>query len=101
MEGTPLSKRLLLLSDRIGRDSDDLGKILMKNFLYAVARAEETPLCVMLMNGAVRLACEGSDSVDDLRILAEDGVEIKACGTCLDFLGVKDGRRGGCASRRR
>jgi selenium metabolism protein YedF len=86
----PMAKRLLLLSDRIGRDSDELGAILMKNFLYAVARDTEAPQCVMLMNGAVRLACQGSNSLDDLSLLAEKGVEIKACGTCLDYLGLKD-----------
>ncbi|PKQ15203.1 MAG: hypothetical protein CVT67_10740 [Actinobacteria bacterium HGW-Actinobacteria-7] len=85
-----MAKRLLVLSDHIGRDSDELGHILMQNFLYATARNSEPPLCVMLMNGAVRLACEGSSSLDDLRLLAEKGVDIKACGTCLDFLGLKD-----------
>ena len=85
-----MAKRLLLLTDRIGRDDAELGKILMKNFLYSVARNDDAPECVMLMNGAVRLACEGSDSVDDLKLLAENGVAVKACGTCLDFLGLKD-----------
>jgi intracellular sulfur oxidation DsrE/DsrF family protein len=42
------------------------------------------------MNEGVRLVCEGSDSLDDLRILTEKGVAVKACGTCLDFLGLKD-----------
>jgi selenium metabolism protein YedF len=85
-----MAKRLLLLTDRIGRESGELGRILMKGFLYAVARNADAPQCVMLMNDAVRLACEGSDSLDDLRLLADKGVEIKACGTCLDFLGLKD-----------
>jgi selenium metabolism protein YedF len=85
-----MAKRLLLLTDRIGRESDELGRILMKSFLYAVARDADAPKCIMLMNDGVRLVCEGSDSIDDLRLLADNGVEIKACGTCLDFLGLKD-----------
>ena len=62
----------------------------MKNFLYSLARNAEKPAAVMLMNEGVRLACTGSDSLDDLELLAESGVAVKVCGTCLDFLGSKD-----------
>lgn len=85
-----MAKRLLVVSDSIGSHSEELGRILMRNFLYAVARNPEPPSCVMLMNEGVRLACEGSSSLDDLRILVDNGVPVKACGTCLDFLGLKD-----------
>lgn len=85
-----MAKRLLIVTDRIGSGDEELGALLMKNFLYAVARDSATPECVMLMNGGVRLACEGSASLDDLRILAEKGVGIRVCGTCLDFLGLKE-----------
>lgn len=85
-----MAKRVLLLSDRIGREDDELGRVLMKNFLYSVARNDEPPKAVMFMNEGVRLVCEGSDSLDDLLLLAEKGVAVKACGTCLDFLGLKD-----------
>jgi len=85
-----MSKRVFITTDRIGRGDDELGRLLMRNFLYSLARDPNKPLAVMFMNEGVRLACEGSDSVDDLRLLAEDGVAIKACGTCLDFLGITD-----------
>ncbi len=84
-----MGKRVMFLSDSIGAD-EELGRILMKNFIYSVARNAEAPSCVMFMNTAVRLVCEGSDSLDDIRILAENGVPVKACGTCLDFLKLKD-----------
>jgi len=85
-----MAKRVLFLSDRIGRGDDELGRVLMKNFLYSVARNEDAPKAVMFMSEGVRLVCEGSDSIDDLRLLSEKGVAVKACGTCLDFLGLKD-----------
>lgn len=85
-----MAKRMLFLSDRIGRANDELGRVLMKNFLYSVARNDDAPKAVMFMNEGVRLVCEGSDSLDDLHLLAEKGVAVKACGTCLDFLGLKD-----------
>lgn len=77
---------MLITTDRIGRGDDELGRVLMRNFCYALARNEERPVAVMLMNGGVRLACEGSEVLDDLRLLAENGVDLKVCGTCLDYL---------------
>lgn len=85
-----MSKRVFITTDRIGSGNDELGAVLMKNFLYSLARTEYVPAAVMLMNSAVRLACTGSASLDDLRLLTEKGVPVKACGTCLDFFGLKD-----------
>ena len=65
-------------------------RVLMKNFLYSLARNAERPAAVVLMNEGVRLACNGSASLDDLGLLVEAGVAVRACGTCLDFLGLKD-----------
>lgn len=85
-----MGKRVFICTDRLGRGNDELGGILMKNFVYSLARNEAQPKAVMLMNEGVRLACEGSNSLADLRLLAEAGVPVKACGTCLDFLGLTD-----------
>ena len=85
-----MSKRVFITTDRIGHGNDELGTLLMKNFLYTLARNSQAPAAVMLMNGGVRLACIGSASLDDFALLAEKGVPIRACGTCLDFLGLKD-----------
>ena len=80
----------MITSDRIGRGDDELGHILMKNFLYSLARAENRPAKVCFMNGAVALVCEGSESIDDLRLLEDAGTVISACGTCLDYLSLKE-----------
>lgn len=84
-----MNKRILMTADHIGAD-DELGRLLARNFLYAVARNSEPPVAVMLMHSAVRLACEGSESLDDLKLLEESGVTVASCGTCLDYLGLKD-----------
>jgi selenium metabolism protein YedF len=85
-----MGKTFFILSDSFGRGEEELGRVLARNFLYSLAREENKPARVMLMNGGVRLACEGSDSLDDLKLLVEAGVPVKACGTCLDYLGLKD-----------
>lgn len=77
-------------SDRIGQGDDALGARLMGSFIYSLARTTTRPDVVMFMNGGVRLACHGSTAVEDLRLLASDGTAIYSCGTCLDWLGLKD-----------
>ena len=84
-----MAKTFWIISDTLGSGDDELGRVLMRNFVYSLARAEARPVRVMLMNGGVKLACEGSDSLDDLKLLAENGVIVKVCGTCLDFLHLK------------
>lgn len=74
----------------MGRGDEKLGAILMKGFLYALARLETPPRTVVFFNGGAHLTCEGSESLEDLRLLAESGTEILTCGTCLDFYGLKD-----------
>ena len=85
-----MAKHVLVPTDRLGRGDDELGRVLMRNFFYSLARNAEMPSAVTFMNEGVRLACEGSDSLDDLRLAVEQGVTVSACGTCLDYLGLTD-----------
>lgn len=85
-----MSKRVFLISERFGRGDDELGALLMRNFIYSLARDENPPASIAFANSGVRLACEGSESLDDLRLLADKGVAIRACGTCLDYFGITD-----------
>lgn len=89
-KGLAVAKTFWVVTDRLGSGDDELGRVLMRSFLYSLARAEAVPERILFMNGGVRLVCDGSDSLDDIRLLAEAGVTIKACGTCLDFLGLRD-----------
>jgi hypothetical protein len=67
----------------------------MRGFLYSLTEAEAPPLRLILMNAGVRLAVEGSDSLAHLQALGERGVDILACGTCLDFLHLTEALRVG------
>jgi hypothetical protein len=62
----------------------------MRNFIYSLARLESKPARLMFMNGGVRLTCEGSPALDDIKAMADAGVVVKSCGTCLDYLGLKE-----------
>ena len=69
---------------------EELGKILMKSFLYALTQQDELPDTILCYNGGAKLTCEGSESLEDLKDLAARGVEILTCGTCLNFYGITE-----------
>ena len=77
-------------SAEMGNGDPRLGRILMKSFLYSLTQLEELPQTVLFFNGGVRMTTEGSESLEDLKALESQGVEILSCGTCLDFYGLKD-----------
>lgn len=85
-------------SDTMGEGDEQLGNILMKSFLYTVAESTPYPATMVFYNGGVRLTCEGSEVLDDLLKLEKEGVEIISCGTCLDFLNIKDNIKVGSIS---
>lgn len=77
-------------SDKMGEGEDELGKILIKGFIYALSEAETLPKTVLLYNKGVLLASTFEDTVKDLKVLEERGVEILSCGTCANFYHVQD-----------
>ncbi|MGB4594246.1 MAG: sulfurtransferase-like selenium metabolism protein YedF [Coriobacteriia bacterium] len=84
-----MGKVVFINSDRIGEGDNQLGAKLVGSFLYSLARAEIKPAAVVFMNAGVRLTCDGSSALDDIRLLVEDGVGVYSCGTCLDWLGLR------------
>jgi len=74
----------------MGRGDAVLGKTLIKGFIFAVSQLPKLPATMLFYNGGASLTCEGSDSLEDLKNMEAQGVEILTCGTCLDFYGLKD-----------
>lgn len=84
------NKVIAIDSDRMGSGNDDLGKVLIKGFIFAVTQLEELPKTMLFYNGGATLTAEGSDSLEDLQWLADHGVEILTCGTCLNYYDMSD-----------
>ncbi|MCC3863984.1 sulfurtransferase-like selenium metabolism protein YedF [Terrisporobacter petrolearius] len=81
---------VVLSSDKMGEGDEELGKVLIKGFVYAITQLDKYPKAVLLYNSGVKLSAEGSDSIADLKMLEEHGVEILNCGTCLNFYNLQD-----------
>lgn len=81
---------VVISSDHMGEPEAELGKILLKGFLYALSKKDDVPKKIIFYNGGARLTCEGSESLDDLKELEKSGAEILTCGTCLKFQNLED-----------
>lgn len=88
---TATGERILLItSERLGDGADNLGRLLMRTFLHTLLETDERPARILLLNSGVLLAVKGSDSLEALEALEQLGVEVAACGVCLDFYDKKE-----------
>lgn len=91
---TPDSKKhglvAVLSANTMGNGEEQLGKILMKSFIFALTKQDQLPEIILCYNSGASLTCEDSDSLEDLKSLEAEGVKILTCGTCLDFYGLKE-----------
>jgi len=77
-------------SNTMGRGDDELGHVLLRSFLHTLTEVSPRPNSLIFFNTGVKLATEGSQSLDDLKMLADRGVQILLCGTCLGHFGLKE-----------
>ena len=62
----------------------------MKGFLFALSQLESLPQTILFYNGGAKLTVEGSGSLEDLKAMEAQGVEILTCGTCLNHYGLTE-----------
>jgi selenium metabolism protein YedF len=74
----------------MGTGDDELGELLLRSFLKTLEQLERMPDAIIFYNSGVRLCCEGSLLLEDLRALEQAGVDIIACGTCLNYFRIAD-----------
>jgi len=61
---------------------------LTKTFLGLTQQNSTLPRAICFYTEGVKLACEGSPVLDELRSLEAMGVRIILCQTCLDYFGL-------------
>ena len=77
-------------ANTMGTGDDDLGALLMRSFIKTLPELDSVPDAIIFYNSGVKLCCEGSLLLDDIRALEASGVEIIACGTCLNYYEIAD-----------
>jgi len=76
-------------SDGMGvTDNQGLREVLARKFLALIADARMLPKAICFYTDGVKLVCEGSPILAELRALEQRGVHLVICKTCLDTFGL-------------
>lgn len=88
---------ILITNYGLGHAPAELGLKLAQAWLGLVDAGEQQPAAICLYGEGVKLACEGSPVLDELRSLAAKGTRLVVCTTCLNFFGLMEELRAGTA----
>lgn len=83
-------KVILLASDQLGAGDSGLGQNILETFFVLVKKREELPAAVFCMNRGVFALTKRSFVSVHLAELAQAGVAVLACKTCVDHYGIAD-----------
>jgi selenium metabolism protein YedF len=86
---------VFIASPYVGTGDDVLGEKLMQNLISVLPELGDDLWRIILLNGGVKLAIEGSPILEKLQDLEKKGVSILVCGTCLDFFNLLEQKRVG------
>ena len=89
-QNTKKNTVVVISSKAMGHGGDELGTALMKGFIYALSQQEQLPTTILFYNGGASITCQDSVSLEDLKSMEAQGVEILTCGTCLNFYGLTE-----------
>ncbi len=91
------SRKIMILAatDRLGFGDDGLGKKLMASFLKTLGEMGPDLWRLVFVNNGVKLTVEGSDVLEDLKALEDEGLMILVCGTCLSHFDILDKKKVG------
>ena len=89
---------LYIARETMGEGDPELGRNLARMCLYALTQSTHLPRWILCLNGGVKLATVDEQAAGHLRELAEKGVEVLVCGTCLNYYGLTEQLKAGRVS---
>jgi selenium metabolism protein YedF len=76
---------VLITADSMGRGAEDLGRLLIKGFIFSLSQLDPPPEALVFLNSGARLTTQGANTIPDLKVLEEKGTGIYTCGTCANY----------------
>ncbi len=86
---------VMVSSDRFGKGDDGLGEKLMVNFINTVKELGDDLWQMVFVNSGVKLTIETSGVYEELKTLADQGIRILVCGTCLEHFNLLEKEKAG------
>lgn len=77
-------------SDKMGDGDEELGHLLMNNFIMAIKDLDVLPRKMVFYNKGVTLGAVGSPVADQLKEIEKMGVTLLFCATCVDFYSLNE-----------
>lgn len=81
---------ILVTNDGMGKAPAELQHRLAGTYFSLLAEHDMLPAAICFYTEGVRLVCEGSPVLDQLRALEAKGVRLMICSTCLNYFGLMD-----------
>ena len=81
---------IVIGSDKMGDGDDELGRLLMSNFIKAIKDLDKLPGKIIFYNKGVTLATKTSPLIDHLTDLEKMGVELLLCATCVNHFEIQE-----------
>ena len=90
--GMPADSGLVVAIGRntMGEGSEELGRILLKGFIYSLRELTPPPARLLFFNSGAYLTSKDSNSIEDLKAMAAQGTIIQTCGTCINYYGITE-----------
>ncbi len=86
--GRETKTAVFVATDSLGKGDETLGRKLIVNFIATLKEMGPELWRLILLNGGVKLAVEGSECLQALIALEKEGVHVLVCGTCLNYYGL-------------
>ena len=77
-------------SDKMGDGNDELGHLLMVNFIKAIKDLDTLPAKMVFYNKGVTLGSDDSPVIVQLKEIEKMGVTMLLCGTCIKFYSLEE-----------
>lgn len=81
---------LVFTANGMGNAAQELQHLLADKFLGLLLESGVLPAKILFYTEGVKLACNGSPVLDNLKKFQDRGVELVLCSTCLDYFGLTD-----------
>ncbi len=81
---------VLIMTDRMGRDDDSLGSKLLVNYIKTLKEMGPELWQLIFVNSGVKLACDNSPVLDEIRQYEASGTTVLSCGTCMEHFGLTE-----------
>jgi selenium metabolism protein YedF len=80
---------VVISSDKMGDGDDQLGHLLMTNFIKALKDLDKLPQKIVFYNNGVKLVTKTAPVIEHLRDLEKMGVDLMLCATCVSHYSLE------------